>query len=94
MDILEKVRLVVARSYSTSFPSVGLLFFGAFVMGILLKLVLGPVMTIGYDDYRLASAHRAISLIESQERILQEGGSFAYVPKRGSGPVCADSKEE
>ena len=72
--------------------SVGLLFLGAFVSGILIKLVLSFFITIGYDDYRLASSPQGISLIELQAKTLGEGGSFAYTPKQGAGPVCVDSK--
>ena len=72
--------------------SVGLLFLGAFVSGILIKLVLSFFITIGYDDYRLASSSQGISLIELQAKTLGEGGSFAYTPKQGAGPVCVDSK--
>ena len=72
--------------------SVGLLFLGAFVSGILIKLVLSFFITIGYDDYRLTSSPRWISLIELQAKTLGEGGSFAYTPKQGAGPVCVDSK--
>lgn len=72
--------------------SVSLLFLGAFVLGILTKLLMSFFLTIGYDDYRLASGGRAISLIELQTKTLKEGGSFAYAPRRGTGPVCSDSK--
>jgi len=72
--------------------SVGLLFFGAFLSGILIKLLLSFFITIGYDDYRLMSDSRGISLIELQAKVLGEGGSLTYTPERGAGPVCVDSK--
>lgn len=72
--------------------SVSLLFLGAFVFGVLIKLVLSFFITIGYDDYRLASSPQGISLIELQAKTLGEGGSFTYTPKQGAGPVCVDSK--
>ncbi|MBP7811860.1 MAG: hypothetical protein KA054_03395 [Candidatus Moranbacteria bacterium] len=89
-----KLQLFVVHSRHVFYLPVGTLFFLALIVGALVKLVLGPVMTIGYDDYRVTSARRSVSLAASQEKILREGGSFALVLQRSSGPACTDSKEE
>ena len=89
-----RLPLSVTRSRDTFHLPVGTLFFLALIMGVFVKLMLGPVMTIGYDDYRVTAARRSVSLAASQEKILREGGSFALVPQRSSGPACTDSEEE
>ncbi len=71
---------------------VGLLFFGAMIIGVFIKLALSSFVTIGYDDYHSAGTKNAISLIELQEKTLREGGSLAYIPKQNSGPACTDLK--
>ncbi len=87
------MQLSVTHSRDVFRLSVGPLFFSAFIVGVFVKLILGPVVTIGYDDYRLVSAYRAISLAASQEKVLSAGGSFASVQGRGAGPACTDSEE-
>ncbi len=72
--------------------SVGWLFFGSILLGILVKLVFSHFVTLGYDDYHAAKARHTESLVALQEKTLKEGGSLAFVSQHASGPLCRDSE--
>ena len=64
------------------------LFSFSILMGIVLKLWFGSLVTIGYDDYRVRSSHSTVQLSTLQTKVLEQGGSLAYVPKMIDGPAC------
>ena len=84
-----KNRLGISDKRRYRVHDLGLLFILALASGAGIKLLVNDRLTIGFDDYRLATTKNVIDLNRMQKELIQRGGTHRE-ETAPQGKTCAE----